>query len=355
MKEAGPILIQNIYYMLSYAFRTLRQEQYEDIATEEFEHVHDLFAAILAKGIGLQLKQGLYREYMHEEENMTTIRGKISMPGTIKNRIAHQHAISCQYDELSENNSLNQILKTTALLLLHHQRVGQKQKAALKRVLLFFSTVDPIDVSLINWSLIRFSRNNDTYRMLIGICRLIIDGMLLTREEGVHRLASFIDEERMHKLFEKFILEYYKQEHPTIQTSSSQIAWDIDDGVTTLLPTMQTDITLTHHDKVLIIEAKYYSRTLQHHFDTHSIHSANLYQIYTYVKNKAATDPERKVSGLLLYAKTSDLIQPDNSYQMGGNTIGVKTLDLNKEFSLIKEQLDAIVQDRFNQNSHTII
>jgi len=43
--------------MLSYAFTTLNQGGYEDVATEEFENIHNLFAAILAKGIGKQLKQ----------------------------------------------------------------------------------------------------------------------------------------------------------------------------------------------------------------------------------------------------------------------------------------------------------
>ena len=31
------IFIKNIYYMLSYAFTTLNQGGYEDVATEEFE------------------------------------------------------------------------------------------------------------------------------------------------------------------------------------------------------------------------------------------------------------------------------------------------------------------------------
>ena len=59
------IFIKNIYYMLSYAFTTLNQGGYEDVATEEFENIHNLFAAILAKGISRQLKQGLYREYLN--------------------------------------------------------------------------------------------------------------------------------------------------------------------------------------------------------------------------------------------------------------------------------------------------
>ena len=101
--------------MLSYAFTTLNQGGYEDVATEEFENIHNLFAAILAKGIGKQLKQGLYREYLNRKDDITVVRGKIDMPGTIRNRLSRKQVLTCEYDELSENNLFNQILKTTEI------------------------------------------------------------------------------------------------------------------------------------------------------------------------------------------------------------------------------------------------
>jgi len=64
--------------MLSYAFSSLNQSNFEDVATEEFENMHNLFAAILSKGIGQQLKQGLYREYLNKTEDMAVVRGKIN-------------------------------------------------------------------------------------------------------------------------------------------------------------------------------------------------------------------------------------------------------------------------------------
>ena len=45
---------------------------------------------------------------------------------------------------------------------------------------------------------------------------------------------------------------------------------------------------------------------------------------------------------MLLYAGTDDEIQPDNDYQISGNTISVKTLNLDCDFTRIAEQLDAI-------------
>lgn len=200
------ILIKNIYYMLSYAFTTLNQSNFEDVATEEFDNMHDLFAAIISKGIGQQLKQGIYREYLNHTEELAVVRGKIDMPGTIKNRIARERVLTCEYDELSENNFLNQILKTTVMLLLRQKEVKGEYKDELKNRMLFFVNVDTIDLTSVKWSAIRFQRNNQTYRMLISLCQLITEGMLLTTEQGEHKLASFIDEQRMSRLYEKFIL-----------------------------------------------------------------------------------------------------------------------------------------------------
>ena len=55
------------------------------------------------------------------------------------------------------------------------------------------------------------------------------------------------------------------------------------------------------------------------------------------------------VFGLLPMAAFADeAIQPDNSYRMSGNQISVKTLDLNRDFSEISAQLDAIVDEHFS-------
>lgn len=351
MTEYNGIFIKNIYYMLSYAFTVLNQGEYEDIAVEEFKNIHDLFAAILSKGIGRQLKQGLYREYLNRKEDITVVRGKIDIPGTIKNQLARKIVVTCEYDELSENNLMNQIIKTAVMLLIGCKRVKQEYKDDLKKEMLFFSNIDALDPSAIRWSSIRFQRNNSTYRMLIGLCQLIIEGMLLTTDSGEYRLRSFINERQMERLYEKFILEYYAKECPQVKAVASQIPWALDDGMSKMLPVMQSDITLSKGSNVLIIDAKFYAHTTQERFDLHTIHSNNLYQIFTYVKNrdKEFADKPHNVSGMLLYAATDEAIQPDSVYRMSGNKISVKTLDLNREFGEIAGQLKEIVEEHFGE------
>ena len=311
------ILIRNIYYMLSYAFQELRKNNYDEISKEDFEYIQDLFAEILYKGISYQLKQGLYREYIERKDTLSVLKGKLDIQGTIRNRIRRKNTLSCEYDDLSEDNIFNQILKTTAGILIREKAVGSKRKNQLKSLMPFFDGVTEIDPFNIHWNMLRFQRNNQTYKM-----------------------ATFSDD-HMNRLFEKFVLEYYRHHFPKLSAYPDQISWDITDRDTAaidFLPTMKTDITLHNGDCTLIIDTKYYGRMMQEQFDKQTIHSGNLYQIFTYVKN-LDKDNTGNVSGMLLYARTQEEIAPDLDATFGKNRIMVRTLDLNCDFPAIQEQL----------------
>lgn len=350
MTKDKSIYIKNIYYMLSYAFQILKQTNYDSISAEDFEQVQDLFAAILAKGVSQQLKRGLYREYITRNETLSVMRGKLDLQETIQNRIQRKQRLACEFDELSENNLFNQILKTTIHYLIRDDGVDAERKAALKKVLVFFDGIDLLQPSEIQWVRLHYQRNNKNYEMLMNICYFVLDGMLQTTEKGDYKMAAFSDE-HMARLYEKFILEYYRQRHSYLtEAKAAQVKWDLvgetSESMIRFLPVMQTDITLRLGDKILIIDAKYYGRTLQQQYDKYTLHSGNVYQIFTYVKNQDK-DNTGNVAGLLLYAKTDEAITPDCMFNMGGNQIGAKTLDLNVDFKVISAQLDKIAEDFF--------
>lgn len=342
------IPIRNVYYMLSYAFQILQEQGYNNISTEDFDNSAELCSAILSKGISLQLKRGLNKDYIEVKEPLSAIKGKIDISDSIKTRSIMKSQLVCSYDEFSENSYFNKILKTTVMLLLKAD-ISKSRKKELKNLMMFFSNVDTLDVHDINWH-IRYNKNNQSYHLLLSICNLVVEGLLQTQQDGTSKLMNFIDEQRMCRLYEKFILEYYRKHYPSISANAEQIPWQLDDGMSDMLPVMQSDIMLKQGNQVLIIDAKYYTHTTQSQYDTHTLHSANLYQVFTYVKNKEheLKDKEHKVSGMLLYARTDEEIQPSNTYFMSGNRIDVRTLDLNCDFSVIMEQLDSIVKEFFN-------
>ena len=332
------IRIQNIYYMLAYAFQVLQERGYESCGTEEFENTADLLSAILVKGVSTQIKRGLGRTYIEETEPLSCLRGKISVTESMKQQTLMKQQLICTYDEFSVDSYMNRILKTTMELLLRYD-IPKARKKELRNMLLYFKEVNTIDVHSINLNF-RFHRNNQTYQMLMSNTRSRVKGLLQTSADGSVKLMQFLDEQRMCRLYEKFILEYYKKHYPQIKTSASQIGWALDDGIGIMLPIMQSDIMLAYGDRTLIIDAKYYGHTTQQQYNVNTLHSNNLYQIFTYVKNKAAAGGE--VSGMLLYARTDEEIQPDHTYMMSGNRISVKTLDLNCDFREITRQLNAI-------------
>ena len=339
------IRIQNIYYMLSYAFQVLNEQGYKLVATEEFDNVAELCAAILIKGVSLQIKRGLGKEYVLQTESLSALRGKIDISASVKEQSMLKKQLVCNYDEFSVNSYMNRIIRTTMDTLVRSS-ISKDRKKQLRKLLIYFSEVEPLNRESINWKL-QFNKNNQTYQMLISICYLILKGLLQTTSDGSTKLMDFLDEQRMCRLYEKFILEYYRKEHPEIKASASQIPWDTDDDYREMLPVMQSDIMLKQGDKTLVIDAKYYSHTTQKQYDVNTLHSGNLYQIFTYVKN-LDTDNTGNVSGMLLYAKTDELVLPNNNYKMGGNAISVKTLDLDCDFSEIRRQLGEIVHFCFD-------
>ena len=343
------IPIQNIYYMLSYAFQVLNEQGYKNIATEQFHNTAELMAAILEKGIAIQIKRGLGKEYIPQTEALCSLRGKIDIAESIKTQSMLRKQLICTYDEFSVNSIMNQIIKSTVELLLR-SNISKQRKKNLRKLMVYFSEVDFIDSYTVNWN-VQYNRNNQTYRMLISICYLVVKGLLQTQSNGHTKLMDFLDEQRMCRLYEKFILEYYRKEFKNqITANASQIPWQLDNEENSLLPVMQSDIMLQSGEKVLIIDAKYYEHSTQVQFDKHTLHSGNLYQIFTYVKNKEyeLREKDHTVSGMLLYAKTDEEIYPNNVYQMSGNQIAVRTLDLNLPFDEIASQLNTIAKTHFD-------
>lgn len=246
--------------MLSYAFKTLNEKAYKKIETESFENSADLLSEILILGVSRQLKQGLVKDYIDVNETTSSIRGKINITESINTQSFLKGQLNCTYDEFSVNCDLNQIIKSTLTLLLKSD-ISINRKKKIRRLLMYFNDVNTIDLKSINWK-IRYDRNNQTYKMLVNICYLVINGLIHTEKSGKVKLMNFSDDQLMSSLYEKFLLSYFKKEHPYLLTHSPHIDWQIDDGMDSLLPKMKTDVTLEYENKILIIDAKFYKKIL---------------------------------------------------------------------------------------------
>ncbi|ELV07034.1 5-methylcytosine restriction system specificity protein McrC, partial [Brachyspira hampsonii] len=112
------------------------------------------------------------------------------------------------------------------------------------------------------------------------------------------------------------------------------------------IPIMKTDIMIYDHEKCLIIDTKFYKNILIKNNDKVSLRSSHLYQIFSYMSNINNFYKRFKtVKGVLLYPLCSDNINKE--YKINDKYFAVNTVDLNSDFTIIKEQLINIVKNYF--------
>lgn len=336
------IPVRNIYFLLCYSWNQLNEGQIVDVSIDESHEMADLFAKVLISGVNHLLRRGLERGYEAHIDELSTLRGKILVANSARRMLMVQGRAECEYDEFTVNTLSNQIIKSTIRLLLNISSLSSENKKGLISLLRSFSEVDDIRASKFLFRTIQLNSNNRFYRFLLNICELVQMNCLLDESSGAYKFRDFIrDDKAMARLYENFILNFYKRELPRLDARKEKLKWQASsstDPDLSLLPSMETDISLRSESKTLIIDAKYYSRTLQSYFDKESIHSSNLYQILTYLINvKARGGIDKAAAGMLLYPVVGQEVKEE--YVLNGHVVHIRTLDLSQEWVGIKSQL----------------
>lgn len=347
MIASNGIVIRNIYHMLVYAYRALRQRGRKRVETEPFEHAEDLLAQILELGLAGLVKRGLHRDYHPCDEDLRTVRGTIRITDSMRHRMHRRRQIACTYDELTRDNTLNRILKSTAEKLARDPAVRADLRAKLKRTIVAFDGVMSIELSSVRWSQLQIGRQPETYGLLLNVCRLVAERALLTEEEGARKLDAWIEAEKAAALFERFLRGYFAVHHPDLRPAARAIRWDTPSGAPTsaIIPGMFADLVLTGPERVLVVDAKFYKRVLSDsRFEKQKIRSDHLYQVNAYVTNIAAACPGKETAGMLIYAKSEKESVPDTTFRSAGHELSVVTLDLTRDFASIAARLDAITE-----------
>ena len=332
------IPVRNVYYMLSYAWEnTLKRDHEALMDSERFDNIYNLLASILIEGVKNLIKSGFLRGYVDRTEEIPLVKGKINLNSTIKAQSLIRKRLVCDYDEFSQDIILNRVVKSTLNSLMYCSELDKKYKIQSKVILRYFSDVEAIDMRKVGFSRLKFNRNNHNYQLLINICELIYSGLITIEDSGKYKFAAFIKDDAMAKLYEKFVLNFYKKELTGSKVYSPVINWQLDElPEDTLLPIMRTDIVLENDAKRIIIDTKYYPNALtkRNLGETKTLISGNLYQIYSYVKNSRFVG---EISGMLLYPTVD--YELDQKYVMAGNNIHVNTVNLSDEFEGIRNRL----------------
>ena len=303
------IPIKNIYIMLCYAWNILSPDKKNFLDTENFDNIHELLANILINACLSLIKRGLKQEYVSLNDDLRKVRGRININITIKKSLLLKNYINCTYDEFLVDNEYNQIIKTILKSLTYNKFLNEITICKINHILKFFTHVSYTKLSTTLFNKMQFSRNNLHYRQILNICQLIFEGLLVNENKGNIEFETYIKDYKMAKLYEKFVLNFYKREldENTYEVNSPHINWAIPDNssafLISILPQMKTDIVVKNklNNKFLLIDTKFYSETLisGHRSNAKKLHSNHLYQLNTYLDNVYSDNICKK--GLLLY------------------------------------------------------
>lgn len=337
------IPIQNIYYLLCYAWNRLEQGSLIDISQLPSTELVDLFAVVLVKGVEHLARRGLESGYNPQEEDIRGIRGRIDILRS-KRRFLPQHGrAACCFDELTPNTLGNQIIKATLRALASDADICSENRRAVLRLARSLNHIDDINVTTHSFHRVQLHSNNRFYRFLLNVCELVFRSKLPDETIGTHRFRDFLrDEKKMALLFQHFVRNFLRIERPDLQVSAESIDWcatSASDPELLLLPQMITDVSVITANGKVVIETKYYRETLNQHFDSFRLHSGNLYQLFSYLVNLRAKG--EFAEGILLYPQVDR--QLNEQYLIGDHLIRVKTLNLSQEWGAIHKDLKNLI------------
>lgn len=345
-KSKHPIPIKNIFYMLTYAWDLYQERSLDEFSEEDSPDIYNLLAKVFLSSVKHLLKKGLEKSYDPALECSSTLKGKLDFNLSIKTQSFLNAKAWCNFDELSCNTLANKILKATLKQLLK-LNLDETLKANSLELYLRLNQIEDYIIQKNDFSSIRLNKNNFHYKLAVNIAKLIHENSLASEDAQRQLFKDFEDEKFMWKLFESFIRNFYDNEQKKYNVRREHIDWQLkaaEDSGLSLLPKMETDISLESATEKIIIETKFYKEALVFKENTFNqalrnkkFHSKHLYQLFSYMKNTEAKGEDKALTGILLYPTVNYSL--NESYFIGDTKLKIYTINLNQAWEGIHRDL----------------
>ena len=356
------IPIQNMYYILCYAWGMGEMRGKVNVGVERCDSIANLLVHVLLNATDDLLKRGLSQDYTVYGTEIDGIKSKINIGETLKLGRYKQGRIYCDFDELSSDILVNQIIYSTLRNALKIHGLSEQNESRLLTTIRRMPQMKRIRLFDSVFKSVRLHRNNTYYQFAINICRLLHQSMLPNESlSGKWNITDLMDDERvMNRIFEKFLMNFYKQEcheyYPDV--GRSHIRFQLTpfgmtfakstDEAYRLLPVMETDMTLYNPrtKRKIILDAKYYKETLVSKYgERGKIRREHLSQILTYVMNQEndAALHTKDTQGILVYPTVDSELDVSYAYKDTNHVIRVSTVNLNQDWQMIEQRLKDII------------
>lgn len=284
----------------------------------------DILAKVFSKKLLNELQKGLYREYVSKEEALSMIKGKILISKSIKENTINKNKMNCKYDEFTEDNLFNAILKRAINVILFSIKNNDVKKE-LNIINNIFNDISDIYISnniILNYKL---NRMNNRFLECFTLAKLILLNSSMDKSLGKENGFSILFE--MNYLYEEYIgvllKEVFNNTNISINTQekSRYLLWNTLKERNEIA--LKPDIVIYKDNKPkVIIDTKWKSSSI----NNREIYSqSDIYQMYAYITTYTECE-----ECILLYPKFEDI---SHSHWKLNQNIGDKKI-LISEISL---------------------
>ncbi len=343
-EDFGGVPVRNVYYLLCYAWQRHEALTALPVGAEYAERPVDLFALLLTDGVARALKRGIAREYVQMEDCLRRPRGKFDVSKTVKEGLLLDAQVACSFDELSPDTPENRILKATLRLLLRDPHLAAAVKQSCRRLVARLAGVADAPFTLRELRRVRIHRHNQDYRFLMSLCELL-HRLWIPGGGGPGQFSDIRREPQLlGLLFEEFLRSLWKREQATWRIARETLKWDLDEETSfaRMMPSMNTDISLSCGASRAIVECKWTKRPYERDDGSKKLRSTHLYQLFAYLKNAEARGaPYARCTGVLVYPSVGEDVRADLSLQ--GHRVLVRSVDLGQPWDAIRRQALAVL------------
>jgi 5-methylcytosine-specific restriction enzyme subunit McrC len=153
------IPIENIYFLLCYAWNHFEESKMSDMASTDFKNGLDLLAHVLYRGVTRLLRKGLDSGYVEREETLGFIHGRIDFNFTVLHGLHRKGRARCRFDELIHDVLHNQIIKSTIRRLLITENLDGLLKEKLRGIYRRLSGIQEIRLTPAVFSRVNIQKN----------------------------------------------------------------------------------------------------------------------------------------------------------------------------------------------------
>lgn len=222
--------------------------------------IFDLYLELFIHECQKLTHQGLNKRYRKITENHTALKGRLHIPGQIRENLIHKERFNVSFNVYDRNHLINQILKKT-LLVIANIPTRFDLKGKVKKLLLYFEEVGDCTVHAGIFESIHLDRNSIRYAEALGIAKLILLNYHPDLSRGHnHVLALMFD---MNKLWESFITKMMKKHLRVryyVKAQNQQVFWESKTTKKRLKPDLLL-ISRSNPDKRIIIDTKWKTPT----------------------------------------------------------------------------------------------